>query len=109
MVVDFSTTYPQARRRPALIVQNDADNARMGNTIVAQITTNISRAHEDTQLLIDSSHPDWSASGFWADSVVTASNLVTIPKTDIVRKIGELSDQTMQKIDECLKAAPGIV
>jgi mRNA-degrading endonuclease toxin of MazEF toxin-antitoxin module len=26
-------------RRPALIVQNDPDNARLHNTIVAQITT----------------------------------------------------------------------
>jgi len=31
-------------RRPALIVQNDRDNERLYNTIVAQITTNLRRA-----------------------------------------------------------------
>lgn len=108
VVVDFSVTYPQAGKRPALVVQNDQDNARMHNTIVAQITTNVSRAHEPTQLLIDSSHQDWSLSGLRAASAVNASNLVTVPKNDLVRKIGELSAQTMQQVDECLKKALGI-
>ncbi len=33
-------------RRPVLVVQNDADNARLANTIVAQITSNLGRAAE---------------------------------------------------------------
>lgn len=28
-------------RRPALVVQNDRDNQRMANTVVAQITSNL--------------------------------------------------------------------
>jgi mRNA-degrading endonuclease toxin of MazEF toxin-antitoxin module len=40
-------------RRPALIVQNDADNARLHNTIVAQITPNLHRVAEPTHLLIE--------------------------------------------------------
>ncbi|MBW3595642.1 MAG: type II toxin-antitoxin system PemK/MazF family toxin [Planctomycetes bacterium] len=101
IVVDFSITYPQAGKRPALVVQNDHDNARMHNTIVAQITTNISRAHEATQLLIDRKHVDWVNSGLRAASVVNASALVTVPKDDFVRKIGALSAQTMKDIDHC--------
>ena len=108
VVVDFSITYPQAGKRPALVVQNDHDNARMRNTIVAQITTNISRSHEATQLLLDQHHVDWRQSGLRAASVVNASSLVTVPKADLVRKIGQLSAQTMQQIDDCLKAALGI-
>jgi mRNA interferase MazF len=108
IVVDFSITYPRAGKRPALVVQNNQDNARMHNTIVAQITTNVARAQEATQLLIDHNHPDWSQSGLRAASVVNASSLVTVPKTDLVRKIGELSAQTMQNVDACLKAAMGI-
>ena len=108
IVVDFSVTYPSAGKRPALVVQNDTDNARMQNTIIAQITTNISRSHEATQLLLDERHPDWSQSGLRAASVVNASSLVTIPKADLVRKIGELSDRTMQVINECLRVALGL-
>ena len=39
--------------RPALVVQNDRDNLRLTNTIVALITRNISRVGEPTQMLID--------------------------------------------------------
>lgn len=39
-------------RRPALIVQNDADNVRLHNTIVAQITTNLRRVAESTHVLL---------------------------------------------------------
>ena len=60
VLVDFAPTNPASGVRPALIVQNDRDNGRMANTIVAQVTSNISRAHEDTQLLLDPAHSDWT-------------------------------------------------
>ena len=43
------------KSRPGLVVQNDADNARMAATILAQITTNLTRAGEPTHLLIEAS------------------------------------------------------
>ena len=42
LIVDFSVYNPQEKVRPALAVQNDRDNARMKNTIVALITGNVS-------------------------------------------------------------------
>lgn len=108
VVVDFTPTNAAASVRPALVVQNDRDNARMRNTVVAQITSNVRRAGEETQLLIDGSHPDRSASGLRLDSVVNCSNLATIEQQHVTRIIGSLSDATMRQIDECLKAALGI-
>lgn len=108
MIVNFTPTYPSAQTRPALIVQNDRDNARMDNTIVAQITSNIGRAHEDTQLLIDPRHMDWTPSGLRYPSVVNCSSLGYIKQRHIVRVIGVLSASTMQQIDNCLRAALGI-
>lgn len=52
-----------AKIRPFLVVQNEADNQRLDNTVVAMITGNISHAHEKTQLLIDPSTPDGQHSG----------------------------------------------
>ena len=109
VIVDFSATNPAAGVRPALVVQNDPDNARMQNTIVAQITGNVSRAHEPNQLLIDQTHPDWSSSGLRRSSVVNCSALAQIDQNDIRRTIGSLTVATMLEIDECLKAALGIV
>jgi len=108
VIVDFRSVNPKAGVRPALVVQNDRDNARMSNTIVAQVTTNVRRMGQDTQILIDANHPDWVSSGLRHPSVVNCSNVYTIEQRDVARIIGFLSVPTMQTIDTCLKAAFGI-
>jgi mRNA interferase MazF len=108
VIVDFASTNPAGGVRPALVVQNDHDNVRMSNTIVAQITSNISRAHEPTQLLIDQGHPEWPQSGLRRPSVVNCSSVATVQQQHVTRVIGQLSSFTMQQIDSCLKAAFGL-
>jgi mRNA interferase MazF len=105
VVVDFAPTQPHTGVRPALIIQNDRDNARMTNTIVAQITSNISRASEDTQLLIDRNHADWTSSGLRRPSAVNCSSLGYVKKQHVIRVIGSLSAGTMSQINQALKAA----
>jgi mRNA interferase MazF len=95
-------------RRPVLIVQNDADNQRMRNTIVTQITTNLARSGEATQFLIEVATPDGKQSGLLHDSVISANNLATIEDGLIQRKIGALSAASMKQVDNCLKAALGL-
>ncbi len=96
------------KRRPALVVQNDADNARMGATILAQITTNLARAGEPTHLLIEASTIEGQQSGLLHDSLISCNNLVTVELTRIHKVIGRLPATTMQKIDDCLKAVLGL-
>jgi mRNA-degrading endonuclease toxin of MazEF toxin-antitoxin module len=108
LIVDFSVYHPTEKIRPALAVQNDRDNARMRNTIVALITGNVHRADEPTQFLIDQKHPDFGPSGLHRDCVVNCSNLVTIRQQDILHIIGRLSRATMDQIDACLKQALGL-
>ena len=43
--------------RPALIVQNDRNNSRLTNTLVAAITTTTHRSGEPTQFLIELATP----------------------------------------------------
>jgi mRNA interferase MazF len=57
------TTRAGAKTRPMLVVQNDRNNSRMANTILAFITTNTSRASEPTQVLVDVGTPEGSPSG----------------------------------------------
>ena len=105
VIVDFSVSNPGAGIRPAVVVQNDRDNGRIQNTIVAQVTSNIRRAHEDTQLLIDQTHRDWQQSGLRLPSVINTSNLATVRQADIRHLIGSLSTTTMQLIDDCIRVA----
>src|SRR5271165_1111326 len=94
--------------RPALMVQNDRDNQRLTNTIVALITKNLSRGHEPTQLIIDVSTPEGRLSGLNQTSAVTGGNLFTVAQTKVRRVIGSLSPVTMIQIDDCLRVALGL-
>jgi mRNA interferase MazF len=98
-----------ASRRPALIVQNDQDNRRLDNTIIAQITTNVRRAREPTQLLIERSTLEGQQAGLLHDSVVSCNNLATVHEDRINRVIGHLPDPLMRRIDGCLKSALGLL
>ena len=94
-----------ASRRPALVVQCDRDNARMQNTIVAQITTNLRRVAEPTQLLVPGASPEGQQAGLLHDSAISCNNLATIREDRIDRVIGHLPAAVMWQIDDCLKAA----
>ncbi len=103
VIVDFRPVNPNAGVRPALVVQNDRDNARMGNTVVVQVTSNVRRAVEPTQILIDPLHPDWSLSGLHRPSVVNCSNIYTIEQADVAKTVGRLSPATMEQVADCLR------
>ena len=103
MIVDFRPRNPAAGVRPALVVQNDLDNSRMGNTVVVQVTTKTKRSAEPTQLLIDAAHPDWPRSGLRHPSVVNCSAIYTIDQDDVARIVGSLSAPTLDQIDNCLR------
>lgn len=94
-----------AKTRPMLVVQNDSNNARMVNTILAFITTNLSRAREPTQVLIDVNTPEGKPSGLKQTSAVSCENILTVVQSDILRSIGHLPDVLMRKVDLALKAS----
>ncbi len=92
--------------RPAVVVQCDRNNGRPDKTIVAQITSRTRLARtEPTHLLIDVDSPDGKAAGLLNDSAVSCENLFTIRQDAIVRTIGQLSDDVMTRVDQCLKAS----
>ena len=79
---DYPFTSGGAKVRPALIVQNDRDNGRMANTIVAQIFGNLARVHEATQHLIElDAEP---GCGLARDSALIATNLLTMHQSDVL-------------------------
>jgi mRNA interferase MazF len=83
------------KRRPGLVVQNDADNTRMAATILAQITTNLARAGEPTHLLIEASTNEGQSSGLLHDSLVSCNNLITVELTRVHKVIGHLPVATI--------------
>ena len=98
-----------AKYRPALVIQNDTNNRRLANLIVAAITTTTHRSGQSTQYLIEVASPTGQQSGLKLDSVVTCENLATVEKAMFRRKLGTLPIEVMREIDECLKVSLGIV
>lgn len=105
--------FPQAasaalKERPVLIVQADFYNQRIHNVLVAAITSNLARKHDPAHCFIAAQSPEGQRAGLHRDSLVSCLNLAVMLKSDLRRKIGELPEQTMRHIDECLKTALGI-
>ena len=79
-----------AKARPALIVQADNLQTGLAQTIVAMITSKLSRAHHPSRVLIRLATPEGRESGLLTDSVVVTDNLATIAEAAIDRAIGTL-------------------
>jgi mRNA-degrading endonuclease toxin of MazEF toxin-antitoxin module len=98
-----------ASRRPALIVPNDRDNRRLDNTMLAQMTTNVRRAYEPTQLLVERSTPEGQQAGLLHGSGVSCNTLATDHDDRIDRVIGHFPDALLHRIDECLNTTLGLL
>lgn len=96
---------PGEKIRPAVVVQNDTDNQRLANTIVAMITGNLKEAGQPTTILVDPATPDGAGSGLSGPSLVKCCNLATIRQRRILHVIGHLTDVMKQQLNDCLKAA----
>ena len=95
--------------RPCLVVQIDANNRRLDDTIVAAISSNAKRgALEPTQFTVDVKTPEGRQSGLLFNSTVQCENLVTVDCRFIQRRIGGLPPSLMTQIDDCLRTSLGL-
>ena len=90
--------------RPALVVQSNALNRRITDTILAAISRSTHRASAE-QLFVDISTTEGGRTGLRQNSMIQCENLLTYDQRLIITKIGDLSPALMQQVDDCLKAA----
>ena len=110
VLVDFPySDQTGSKVRPALVVQADAWNFRLDDTILALITSSRHRrVGATTQLAIDITTAEGQQTGLRLNSVIQCENLLTYEQDNILRILGRLSATAMQQINSCLKAALGI-
>jgi mRNA interferase MazF len=96
---------PGEKIRPAVVVQSDAGNTRLGNTILAMITGNLKDAGQPTTVFIDPGTADGAGSGLGGPSLVKCYNLATVRQRRVLQVIGHLSAAVMPKVNDALKAA----
>jgi len=90
--------------RPVLILQNDIGNQYSPTTIVAAITSQISKAKLPTHVEISAEE-----GGLVKDSVVLAEQVRTIDKRRLKEKVSTIDDKLMQKINRALEISVGLV
>jgi len=95
-----------AKRRPALVVQVDRPQTGLTQTIVAVITSNLSRAGHPSRVMTPRSSPQGPRMGLLSDSVIMTDNLATVLDSKIDRAIGHCDD--MQPVDAALRDALGL-
>lgn len=99
----------QTKRRPAVIISNDYNNARLDDVLLVPLTSNVTRAtREPTQVVVEMNTPEGKAGGIRLDSVIDCTVIATIPKTLLVSKIGAFPNEIMEHVDMCLMVALSI-
>ncbi len=87
--------------RPAVVIQNNVGNHYSSTTIVAMITSSITKKHLPTHVLLHK--------GFRVPSCVLLEQIRTISLDRLYRYIVTLDDSDMKRIDDALKESLAIV
>ena len=88
--------------RPVVIIQNDIGN-RYSPTIIAAITSRTTKKELPTHVRVNS-----ETGGLMKDSVIMLEQMRTIDRARLKRRIGHIDNETLEKIDNAIKASLGI-
>jgi mRNA interferase MazF len=81
-------------RHPCVVIQNDLFNqSRLNTTVVCVLTSNLKRGNAPGNVLLARDEANLPKR-----SVVNVTQLLTIDKSDLVRKIGTLSERRVWEI-----------
>ncbi len=89
--------HEQAGTRPVLIIQNDIGNQYSSTTIVAAITSRISKKRLPTHVEVSAED-----SGLPRDSVILLEQIRTLDKERLIKRMGELFPQRMKAVNWAL-------
>ena len=92
----------QSGLRPALVIQNDTGNRYSPTTIIAALTTAITKSYPFTVKVTA------RESGLPKDSTVNLAVIMTIDKARLTEKCGELKVDKMAEVNEAIKASLGM-
>lgn len=101
----LAQSHVQRKRRPALVVQADRYNRRLAAVIIAAITTTSARQELSCKVAVTKDSPEGREGGLRLDSVVDCQTLATVPREEIVRRLGTFSQEIMRRIDHALEDA----
>lgn len=87
--------------RPVLIIQNDAGN-RFSPTVIVAAITSAKKNNLPTHIALD------PIEGLYKKSVVLLEQVRTLDKRRLKNKIGTISQENLQKVNEALMISVGL-
>ena len=93
----------QAGRRPVIIIQNNVGNEMSPTVIIAPLTTKKFSKEYPTNV-----HIKKGTASLKEDSIILLSQIRTIDKNRLERKIGVISGEFLNKVDEAIKISLGL-
>jgi len=93
-----------AKRRPALVIQNDIGNRVSPITIVAAFSSQVRQPLYPIEVLVRA--PE---GGLSADSTVRLNQLRTMDKSRLIKRLGKVSATTMAAVDMAIKISLGLI
>jgi mRNA interferase MazF len=92
----------QSGKRPALVVQNDMGNLYGSTVIVSSVTTAYKKPYRFMVQVTS------EQSGLPQDSTIDLAQIMTIDKSRLCDKCGQLNLAKMQEVDEAIKVSLGL-
>lgn len=86
----------QAGKRPALVIQNDIGNEKAPTTIVAAISSSV----KIYPMNVEVKPPD---GGLDRPSIIKTSQILTVAKQKLEKRLGRLSETRMDDVDRAVK------
>ncbi|MFZ3170371.1 MAG: type II toxin-antitoxin system PemK/MazF family toxin [Carboxydocellales bacterium] len=94
----------QGGTRPVLVLQNDIGNQYSPTTIIAAITSQISKAKLPTHVEVKRLN-----SGLEKDSVILLEQIRTIDRSRLKEKVTALDHDTMDKVNKAAEISLGLI
>ncbi|MGH7563169.1 MAG: type II toxin-antitoxin system PemK/MazF family toxin [Gemmatimonadota bacterium] len=92
------------KRRPAVVVQSDRYRSRAA-VILAAITSSQKRRDLPCKVTVMRDSPQGRSAGLRTDSVVDCQTLITLPRSEVVARLGSFPPETLTLIDRALEDA----
>jgi mRNA interferase MazF len=89
--------------RPVLVIQDNSFNlSKIGTTIVISITSNLLLEEAPGNIYLDKKH-----SKLAKDSIINISQIATIDKKRLIKKISKLDYEIMEEVEKSIKIVLG--
>ena len=98
----------ERKRRPALVVQADRYHRRRAAVVIAAITSMTSKRLLPCKVPVTLHSPEGRQTGLRLDSVIDCQTIATVPREEIVARLGTLPPELMRKVDSAVMDALGL-